>query len=781
MDPHAWLAFMYGLWPSIPGALILLSLAMLFLLAPVRWLSIRAGRRIAAHRAEYERAAKVGTGGVKGGTARTTALDRRYAVKRGHRTLSWTLHATALTLLYLALYNLNPLTAPPGTALRADLATVGGYEPWYGYGIDLTRSPPPWSGLGLSATVDVMSLAFVVWCAWILPALFVPGHSRSRPRPVGRFAASAVVLAVIPLVLPAGILFCILTYAVVTTFEEMAFAVAGRRSARPGRRRPKRRPERRPEPRPKRRPAPAGPPQDNVTILRTALQRADAADKAGHTTEAKTARIAACKRFLANATRAETRRASGPLQGTIRNVMARQPEAGLDLLELWQRHDPAAGDGGFALSVLSFYVRNGNVAAGWDRVSRMLIPMLPDRADPSYDSAVIPVDDVVGTFREALLRLPHDTLTDRDAAAAGRRLLSWLHGAVRAAAGASADGACEPLCVETLGLLPAGKRRLDRGDVYCALGDLADHDGDAEEATARWRIALAGGSRHARGRLADALAARGHARLIAGDDAAARDLLTEAYGLDPLPAFRVAALAAEVLDGTDARTVLGHLDDAADDGISPVTLAFWRAMAHLRDGRREAAETELLIVADATAPPPADLPGLTARQQEVVRLLAGGAGRQTIASRLGIEPTTVSGHLTRIRQVLNADSDADVVARFAAAQADLPVPADEARILLAALRADETALVDAARAALTSHRSDWPDHVLDPWPMVAAAARRDPDLFVALVESVTEPGRLPEWARLMGAHLLLRRLAERGMGGEVKTSLAHVNELLKAA
>ncbi len=524
--------------------------------------------------------------------------------------------------------------------------------------------------------------------------------------------------------------------------------------------------------------APPPPPQpDRVETLRKALGEADAESAAGRPAAASNLRFAACHRFLADARREHVRRVDDLLRATILLVATELPDAGLELLTSWHRHAAVTGDRSFVLAVLRLYVQRGDLVKGCEQWCALLVPMLPDgRPDPR---AAGPALEAMNTFRDALRRLPPGALPERHAAEAGRRLLAWLHRRVSVNRRAATHDD-EAVCVETIGLLPVGGRRLDRGDVYCALGDLAKRDGADDEAVSRWRFAVAEGSQHARGRLADVLAAQAHRRLTVDDLDAAHDLFAEAHDLDPLPAFRIGQLATEVLGGSGTPAVLRHLDAAVDEGVDAAQLAFWRAMIHLREGRHNAAESELLLVAE---PPPsvAPLPDLTERQQHVLRLLVDGADRQAIADRLGIKPATVSGHLTRIREAFGVDSDADVVARVSEGEPSLVALSLEARMLLAAVREDDRGLVDVAREVFDAHGSAWLDHApLDPWPMVAAAARTDPELFVALVESA-DPSLLPAWAQLVGAHLVLRRLVDGALGQEMQDGLTRVDELLQEA
>ncbi|MDB5670710.1 MAG: two component transcriptional regulator, LuxR family, partial [Alphaproteobacteria bacterium] len=51
-----------------------------------------------------------------------------------------------------------------------------------------------------------------------------------------------------------------------------------------------------------------------------------------------------------------------------------------------------------------------------------------------------------------------------------------------------------------------------------------------------------------------------------------------------------------------------------------------------------------------------ELPGLTARQAEILELLAEGHGNKEIRHRLGIAERTVRAHLTELFQLLDAHS-----------------------------------------------------------------------------------------------------------------------------
>jgi len=56
-----------------------------------------------------------------------------------------------------------------------------------------------------------------------------------------------------------------------------------------------------------------------------------------------------------------------------------------------------------------------------------------------------------------------------------------------------------------------------------------------------------------------------------------------------------------------------------------------------------------------------DLNGLTAREKEVLALLADGATNQEIADKLGISPKTVARHRENIMSKLNLHSRTELV------------------------------------------------------------------------------------------------------------------------
>jgi LuxR family maltose regulon positive regulatory protein len=196
------------------------------------------------------------------------------------------------------------------------------------------------------------------------------------------------------------------------------------------------------------------------------------------------------------------------------------------------------------------------------------------------------------------------------------------------------------------------------------------------------RLALSGGIPDARNLVAEArLTAIDEARveLAAGDDGAARALL------EP-------ALKSRATDETAGPTLLmamalvgsGRADEAtdsvagllsalraednvrliADEGPAVVPLL----EECVRAGIEPVFATRVLAVLDAASPQAAvaaqrDEVGLSRRELEVLRLLAGGLSNREIAERLFVSLSTVKGHATRIYEKLGANRRTDAVAR----------------------------------------------------------------------------------------------------------------------
>ncbi len=121
----------------------------------------------------------------------------------------------------------------------------------------------------------------------------------------------------------------------------------------------------------------------------------------------------------------------------------------------------------------------------------------------------------------------------------------------------------------------------------------------------------------------------------------------------------VVALAADEADAADAvragaRAVLFR--GAAPDAIAAALVAAARGLAVLDVG-----------LADEWVRPPEDAPaeGLTARETEVLSLLAEGLSNKAIAARLGISEHTAKFHVNGILSKLGAESRAAAIVKAA--------------------------------------------------------------------------------------------------------------------
>jgi DNA-binding NarL/FixJ family response regulator len=127
-------------------------------------------------------------------------------------------------------------------------------------------------------------------------------------------------------------------------------------------------------------------------------------------------------------------------------------------------------------------------------------------------------------------------------------------------------------------------------------------------------------------------------------------VLTDASGLMEALQAGASAVLSESADGDSLRTAIR----AAAHGLTVVSEEF---RVHLVDasGPRIALESD-----GEDAPPAIDL---TARELQVLRLLAEGASNKSIARRLGITPHTAKFHVASIVAKLGATGRTDAVAK----------------------------------------------------------------------------------------------------------------------
>lgn len=111
-------------------------------------------------------------------------------------------------------------------------------------------------------------------------------------------------------------------------------------------------------------------------------------------------------------------------------------------------------------------------------------------------------------------------------------------------------------------------------------------------------------------------------------------------------AMRVGAMG-YVLKGADPEDVVRAIEAVAAGNAILGPGAASRALAYFSRPRRD-------------EPP---FPTLTAREREVLDLIAAGLGNATIANRLGVAPATVGNHVTSIFAKLHVTSRAEAIVR----------------------------------------------------------------------------------------------------------------------
>jgi DNA-binding NarL/FixJ family response regulator len=127
-------------------------------------------------------------------------------------------------------------------------------------------------------------------------------------------------------------------------------------------------------------------------------------------------------------------------------------------------------------------------------------------------------------------------------------------------------------------------------------------------------------------------------------------VLTDASGMMEALRAGASAVLSECADGDILRTAIR----AAAQGLT--TLA-----AEFRDHLVDASDSRSALESEAEdEPPPIEL---TARELQVLRLLAEGASNKSIARRLGITPHTAKFHVASIVAKLGATGRTDAVAK----------------------------------------------------------------------------------------------------------------------
>lgn len=101
-----------------------------------------------------------------------------------------------------------------------------------------------------------------------------------------------------------------------------------------------------------------------------------------------------------------------------------------------------------------------------------------------------------------------------------------------------------------------------------------------------------------------------------------------------------------VLKGAEPNDIIRAIQDVASGSVIFGPGVAGRALAYLEQ-----------------PPPEVSFPTLTAREREVLALIAAGLGNATIASRLDISPNTIANHVTNIFAKLQVASRAEAIVK----------------------------------------------------------------------------------------------------------------------
>lgn len=147
------------------------------------------------------------------------------------------------------------------------------------------------------------------------------------------------------------------------------------------------------------------------------------------------------------------------------------------------------------------------------------------------------------------------------------------------------------------------------------------------------------------------------------------DLVLLDYRLPGMDGLRCAALLMQqhpgmgvgLMSGVDDPTLARRTQDTGLVAYLPKTLEVPALLAQLR----RLAQGEPAFAEEAAPPPDADQPtgpyGLTARQIDVLRMLASGGSNKEIARAMGISPGTVKNHLNAIFAKMGAGNRVQAV------------------------------------------------------------------------------------------------------------------------
>jgi DNA-binding CsgD family transcriptional regulator len=213
------------------------------------------------------------------------------------------------------------------------------------------------------------------------------------------------------------------------------------------------------------------------------------------------------------------------------------------------------------------------------------------------------------------------------------------------------------LAGEARALWPKDGSQIGRARLMGTLGAISLAQGEVARAAQHYRDYLSPEDAlgTARG-LADALA--GMAGVALAED-------------DPQAASRLLGAASALMDAAGARYMVHHVQyertlvEARWRLPEPAFAAAWEAGRIL--GREEAVAAGLAVAAAAEAQevpskPAGEVPGLTPREREVLRLLSAGKSNPKIADLLFISPRTAQTHVTSILAKLGVASRAEAAA-----------------------------------------------------------------------------------------------------------------------
>ena len=261
-------------------------------------------------------------------------------------------------------------------------------------------------------------------------------------------------------------------------------------------------------------------------------------------------------------------------------------------------------------------------------------------------------------------------------------LLRWSLAGRALVAAMTGDAAGAKAAVTELEAQPATAVRMMETEVFRAVAWQRHAAGDGEGASAALLAAVADAD--ARGGFGASLSAI-HDLARLGDRAAAAGALRDKHAgvQGALAAARVAFVRAG--DGAALDAVSSAFAGLGAYLFAAEAAGAAAAVHQLRRRERSlAACRSFLARCEGAATPLVRSAGgaeLTAREREVARLAASGAGNRVIAAELGLSIRTVENHLTRVYEKLAVSSRAELVGRLTTQPRQSPAPAAAGGVL----------------------------------------------------------------------------------------------------